>query len=65
MLGIDEVGVNIEEPYTILPLELVAGEIEKSGYDVLKNSAVANALYNPSTKLAFVKDMSKNDYVFN
>eukprot|EP00958_Prasinococcus_capsulatus_P029093 scaffold7262_cov538-Prasinococcus_capsulatus_cf.AAC.3 len=65
VLGIEEVGVNIEEPYTILPLELVCNEIEKSSYDILKNSSIANALYNPETKLAYVTSMSKNDYVFN
>ena len=48
VLGIEEVGVMIEEPFTILPLEMLCTEIEKSTNDIEAVGGHVNANINPA-----------------
>lgn len=52
LLGIEEIGVQIEEPFSILPLEAICTTIETNCHEMTKNAAKIKELTGPVAKLA-------------
>jgi len=61
LFGIEELGVQIEEPFSILPLGIICNEIQYAGEDLLADSGVAwfadVEVYFQHACIAFVASM--------